>query len=190
MRSPFLVLPAPRALTLPAVAVIRFLISLEHFPMSPTHILVSIPRRRASPRGEMAASGAPAFWQNEIPLKKHGNSSTSGQSPGRPEKVAGDFAESERRGPAEARAGAGLGASRRHRCRRPGGTLRDRLGIERHMVVRKNSPLIIRWRQGRNIDQRGGMNILERPDAIRHVGYKIILERNGPTSPGGEPGYA
>src|SRR5262245_48748262 len=34
------------------------------------------------PGGKRRVSGAPAFWQNEIPLKKHGNSSTSGRPPG------------------------------------------------------------------------------------------------------------
>ncbi len=44
------------------------------------------------------------------------------------------------------------------------------------MVVGEKSPIVVRWRQGRNIDQRGRVNVLEEPDAIRHVGHVVVLE--------------
>ncbi len=41
------------------------------------------------PGARLRASGAPAFWQNELPLKKHGNSSASGHPQRRPRKSTG-----------------------------------------------------------------------------------------------------
>src|SRR5258708_39088106 len=42
------------------------------------------------PGAKRLASAGPASEQNEIPLKKHGNSSTSSRPPGRPKKVPGE----------------------------------------------------------------------------------------------------
>ena len=44
------------------------------------------------------------------------------------------------------------------------------------MVVSEDSPLVGRWRQRRDVDQRGRVNVLQRPDAIGNVGYEIMLE--------------
>src|SRR6266853_98715 len=64
----------------------------------------------------------------------------------------------------------------RRRYWRPDRASRDGLSVELHMVVGENSPLVVRWRQRRDVDQRGRMDVLERPDAIRNVGYEIVLE--------------
>src|SRR5947209_83828 len=44
------------------------------------------------------------------------------------------------------------------------------------MVVCENSPLVVLWRQRRDLDQLGRVNVLQRPDAIGNVGYEIMLE--------------